>query len=64
MKNDKDCKPAIEQAKENIDAVNARGNEAICDDALTFIDSLLTPDEISESNLRVALIGESIKAKN
>mgnify|MGYP000972247821 CR=1 FL=1 len=33
-------------------------------DALEFIDSLLTPEEISESNLRVALVGELIKARN
>ena len=33
-------------------------------DALEFIDSLLTPEEISESNLRVALVGELIQARN
>ena len=33
-------------------------------DALEFIDSLLTPEEISESNLRVDLVGELIKARN
>ena len=33
-------------------------------DALEFIYSLLTPEEISESNLRVALVGELIKARN
>lgn len=38
-------------------------NPAIGDDALAFIDSLLTPEEIAESNLRVALIGELIKAR-
>ena len=37
------------------------GVEAIGEDALTFIDSLLTPEEIRESNLRVELIGETIK---
>lgn len=36
---------------------------AIGQDALEFVDSLLTPDEINESNLRVALIGEIIKAR-
>ena len=36
-----------------------------CDwqNALEFIDSLLTPEEILESDLRVALIGELIKAR-
>ena len=38
-------------------------NSAIGRDALEFIDSLLTPEEIAESDLRVALIGELIKAR-
>ena len=38
-------------------------NKAIGKDALEFTDTLLTPEEISESNLRVALIGELIKAR-
>ena len=38
-------------------------NNAVGDDALVFIDSLLTPEEIAESGRRVALIGERIKAE-
>lgn len=38
-------------------------NEAIGRDALEFMDTLLTPQEIAESDLRVALIGELIKAR-
>jgi len=38
-------------------------NPAIGGDALEFINSLLTPEEIAESDLRVALIGELIKAR-
>ena len=38
-------------------------NNAIGKDALEFMDTLLTPEEIVESNLRVALIGELIKAR-
>lgn len=38
-------------------------NNAIGKDALEFMDTLLTPEEISESNLRVALVGELIKAR-
>ena len=38
-------------------------NSAIGSDALEFMDSVLTPEEIAESNLRVALIGEIIKAR-
>ena len=40
-----------------------KNNPAIGGDAMEFIDSLLTPEEIAESNLRVALIGEIIKAR-
>ena len=40
-----------------------KDNPAIGRDALEFIDTLLTPEEIAESNLRVALIGELIKAR-
>ena len=38
-------------------------NSAIGQNALEFIDSLLTPEEILESELRVDLIGELIKAR-
>ena len=38
-------------------------NSAIGRDALEFMDSFLTPEEIAASNLRVALIGELIKAR-
>lgn len=40
-----------------------RDNPAIGRDALEFIDTLLTPEEIAESDLRVALIGELIRAR-
>ena len=38
-------------------------NSAIGRDAVEFIDSLLTPEEIAESDLRVAIIGELLKAR-
>ena len=38
-------------------------NNAIGRDALEFMDTLLTPEEVAESNLRAALIGELIKAR-
>ena len=40
-----------------------KDNPAIGRDALEFMDSVLTPEEIAESDLRVALIGELIKAR-
>ena len=39
-------------------------NDTLQDDAIAYIDSFLTPEEIAESNLRVALIGELIKARS
>lgn len=41
---------------------NPKYNTAVGRDALEFIDSFLTPEEISDSNLRVALIGELINS--
>ena len=41
----------------------SRNNPAIGSDAMAFIDTLLTPEERTESDLRVALIGEIIKAR-
>jgi len=38
-------------------------NSALGGDALEFMDSFLTPEEIAASNLRVALMGELIKAR-
>lgn len=38
-------------------------NRAVGEDAIAYIESLMTPEEIAESNLRVALIGELIKAR-
>lgn len=38
-------------------------NKPIGNDALEFMDKILTPEEIAQSNLRVALIGEFIKAR-
>lgn len=38
-------------------------NPAIGGNALEFIDTLLTKEEVAESNLRVALIGELIRAR-
>jgi DNA-binding XRE family transcriptional regulator len=63
MKADKEYEQAIMQAKENFADLQKCGVEAIGEDALAYIDSFLTPEEIRESNLRVALIGEIIKAR-
>ena len=62
MKNN-EYEQAVLQAKDNFADLQERGNEAIGGDALALMDSLLTPEEIIESNLRIALIGEIIKAR-
>lgn len=51
------------QAKSNLDDLQTRGSDAIGGNALDFMDANLTQEEIAESNLRVALIGELIKAR-
>lgn len=38
-------------------------NPAVINNALDYIDAMLTPEEIQESDLRVAIIGELIKAR-
>lgn len=40
-----------------------KGNSVIGENALDFIDTLLTPEEIAESDLRVALMREIIRAR-
>ncbi|MBQ8417522.1 MAG: helix-turn-helix transcriptional regulator [Phascolarctobacterium sp.] len=63
MKCNKDDVQAVEQAKNNFADLKERGESAIGSDALALLDTLLTTEEIMESNLRVALIGEIIKAR-
>lgn len=63
MKTDTAYSEALVQARANMDDVKARGADAIGEDVLAFMDSMMTPEEIAESNLRVALIGELIKAR-
>ena len=63
MKDNNEYKQAVLQAKDNFTDLRERGDEAIGGDALALMNSLLTPEEIMESDLRVALIGEIIKAR-
>lgn len=63
MSANKEYSAAIEQAKDNLSDLQERGDAALGGDALEFIDTLLTPEEKAESNLRVALIGELVKAR-
>ena len=54
---------AVKQAKENLADLNERGADAVGENVLEFMESILTPDEIAESELRVSIIGELIKAR-
>lgn len=63
MKVNKEYENSLKQANANIAEIKERGNLAIGSDVLEFMDSLLTNEEISESELRVSLIGELIKAR-
>ena len=63
MKADKEYAQAIAQAKINFSDLKERGVDAIGGNVLEFMDSILTPEEIAESNLRVSIIGELIKAR-
>lgn len=60
----KDYKEAIKKAKEMALDINKRGDAALGDDTLEFMDSLMSHDEILESDLRVQLIDELIRARN
>ena len=63
MKTNKEYMQALEQANNNIADIKERGASAIGGNVLEFMDNFLTDEEIAESNLRVSLIGELIKAR-
>ena len=58
-----DYEQAITQAKANLEDGKQRGADAIGESWDDFQMKLFTPEEIAASNLRVALIGELIKAR-
>ena len=63
MKTDKEFEKAVAQAKANLADLRERGAEDMGEDVLEFMHSVLTPEEIAESDLRVALMSELINAK-
>ena len=63
MIKNRESESAICKAKENLADLRERGTDAIGGDTLEFMDKLLTPDEIAESDLRASLISELIKAR-
>ena len=63
MKTDKEFEKAVAQAKADLADLRERGAEAMGEDVLEFMHSVLTPEEIAESDLRVALMSELINAR-
>lgn len=63
MRTDKEYLQAIAQTQKKLMDLNERGSDAVGGNVLEFMDSILTPEEKTKSNLRVALIGELIKAR-
>jgi len=64
MNNDIKYVQAIKQAKANLADVKERGNDALGESWEDIRKELLSPEERAASNLRVAIIGELIKARN
>jgi len=60
---DNEYMQAVEQAKANFSDLSERGDEALGGTWSELQKELFTPEEIAASNLRVALIGELIKAR-
>ena len=55
---------ALQEARAALLDVKERGEDAIGEDWEDVRKELFTPEEIAESDLRVALMGELIKARN
>ena len=60
---DKYYDKAIKEAEEKLIDLKKRGQDALGDDALEFMDSLMSPDEIAKSDLRVETIEKKINKK-
>lgn len=54
---------ANKQVEARMNDIKKRGSAAIGENALEFMDSFLTKEEIEESNLRVAIMEEIIDAR-
>ena len=63
MKANKEYSQALAQSQDNLADLNERGSDAIGGDTLEFMDSIFPQEELIESDLRVSIIGEMIKAR-
>ncbi|GHV31234.1 hypothetical protein FACS1894167_13290 [Synergistales bacterium] len=60
---DKQYKEELEKAKANLADLKERGEAAIGESWESFEKRVYTPEQIAESNIRVALISELIRAR-
>ena len=60
---DKDYTDALQQARENLADVKERGEDALSDEWAEVRKEIFTAEEIAESDSRVAVISELIKAR-
>lgn len=60
---DKDYTDALQQARENLADVKERGEDALSDEWEEVRKEIFTAEEIAESDSRVAVISELIKAR-
>ena len=63
MNKDKAYQEAIAIAEANLADARQRGDDALGGDALAHLDSLLTPEEIAASDLKVAMMLALTKAR-
>lgn len=63
MRTNREYSQAVAQAKESLADLNERGADAVGGNVLEFMEGILTSDEIAESELRVSIIGELIRAR-
>lgn len=60
---DKDYTDALQQARENLADVKERGEDALSDEWEEVRKEIFTAEEIAESDSRVAVISELIRAR-
>ena len=63
MSNNTEYNQAVEQAEANLTDLRERGEDAIGGDAMELLNSLLTPEEIAASDLRVNMMIEIANAR-
>lgn len=63
MRTENEYSQAIAQARVNLEDLQERGADAVGENAMEFMNRILTPEETAENDLRMAIIRELIKAR-